>query len=189
MVYNVRSKYFTFDTDFNLIQFFLEQYRYNDPDTNMGLVISPMVNYQYNDGLSIKLQVHPDFEGADFNKPISFTCDGKTIASTCHFISNISRFAVTSSVEHVTMQLTYGLEAPSSNLYTLKVWGCNEYLVPTTLLSDYEYVHDCIKLDEDVVLILIPDSKKDKSFARTVKKIISMYKYQRIMLCVVLDSG
>lgn len=67
------------------------------------------------------------------------------------------------------MQLTYDLEAPATNMYTLKVWGCNEYLVPTTLLSDYEYVHDCIKLDEDVVLILIPDSKKDKSFARTVK--------------------
>nr|CAH7729175.1 unnamed protein product [Callosobruchus chinensis] len=134
MVYNVRK-----------------QYRYNDPDTNMGLVVSPMVNFRYNEGLSIKLQVHPDFEGADFNKPISFTCD------------------VNSSVEHVTLQLTYGLDAPSNSQYTLKVWGCNEYLVPTTFLSDYEYVHDCIKLDEDVVLILIPDSKKDKSFARTAQ--------------------
>nr|CAI5868864.1 unnamed protein product [Callosobruchus analis] len=129
----------------------IEQYRYNDPDTNMGLVISPMVNFRYNEGLSIKLQVHPDFEGADFNKPISFTCD------------------VNSSVEHVTLQLTYGLDAPTNCQYTLKVWGCNEYLVPTTFLSDYEYVHDCIKLDEDVVLILIPDSKKDKSFARTAQ--------------------
>lgn len=73
-----------------------------------------------------------------------------------------------SSVEHVTLQLTYGLDAPNTTQYTLKVWGCNEYLVPTTFLSDYEYVHDCIKLDEDIVLILIPDSKKDKSFARTV---------------------
>ncbi|KAJ8935975.1 hypothetical protein NQ314_012542 [Rhamnusium bicolor] len=136
---------------YNMVYNVRKQYRYNDPDTNMGLVISPMVNYKYNDGLSIKLQVHPDFEGSDFSKPISFTCD------------------VTSSVEHVTMQLTYDLEAPSTNLYTLKVWGCNEYLVPTTFLSDYEYVHDCIKLDEDVVLILIPDSRKDKSFARTIQ--------------------
>lgn len=133
MVYNIRK-----------------QYKYNDPDTNMGLVISPMVNYQYSHGLSIKLQVHPDFEGADFNQPISFTCD------------------VNSSVEHVTLQLTYGLDAPSTTQYTLKVWGSNEYLVPTTFLSDYEYVHDCIKLDEDVILILIPDSKKDKSFSRTI---------------------
>lgn len=137
----------------------------------MGLVISPMVNYQYNDGLSIKLQVHPDFEGADFSKPITFTCDGKMSCSLTFPCLYNTIFSVTSSVEHVTMQLTYDLEAPSTNMYTLKVWGCNEYLVPTTLLSDYEYVHDCIKLDEDVVLILIPDSKKDKSFARTVKKV------------------
>lgn len=77
-------------------------------------------------------------------------------------------FSVTSSVEHVTLQLTYDLEAPSNDKYTLKVWGYNEYLVPTTFLSDYEYVHNCIKLEEDVVLILIPDSKVDRSFARTV---------------------
>lgn len=43
----------------------------------MGLVISPMVSYTYLEGLSIKLQVHPDFPGANFNKPISFTCDGE----------------------------------------------------------------------------------------------------------------
>lgn len=138
MVYNVRNSY-----------------KYNDPDSNMGLVISPLVNYKYNDGLSIKLRVHPKFEGADFEKAVTFTCD------------------VTSSVEHVTMQLVCDLEAPTYQNYTLKVWGFNEYLVPTTLLSDYEYVHSCIKLDEDVVLILIPDSQKDKSFARTV----SYYNY------------
>ncbi|XP_074032269.1 phosphatidylinositol-4-phosphate 3-kinase catalytic subunit Pi3K68D [Leptinotarsa decemlineata] len=143
------------DTDlkafYNMVYNLRKQFRYNDPDTNMGLVISPMVNYKYSEGLSIKLQVHPNFEGANFNQPISFTCD------------------VNSSVEHVTLQLTYGLDAPTSTQYTLKVCGSNEYLVPTTFLSDYEYVHDCIKLDEDVVLILIPDSKKDKSFARTVQ--------------------
>ncbi|XP_050296018.1 phosphatidylinositol 4-phosphate 3-kinase C2 domain-containing subunit alpha [Anthonomus grandis grandis] len=134
MVYRVRNKY-----------------KYNDPDTNMGLVISPMVSYKYNEGLSIKLRVHPDFEGAEFDKPITFTCD------------------VTSSVEHITMQMVCDLEAPSYQNYTLKVWGYNEYLVPTTLLSDYEYVHNCIKLDEDVVLILIPDKMRDKSFARTLQ--------------------
>lgn len=52
------------------------KYRYNDPDTNMGLVISPMVDYEYKDGTSIKLCVYPDFEGADITKPINFTCDG-----------------------------------------------------------------------------------------------------------------
>ncbi|XP_064214165.1 phosphatidylinositol 4-phosphate 3-kinase C2 domain-containing subunit alpha isoform X1 [Tribolium castaneum] len=125
------------------------KYRFNDIDTNMGLVISPMVDYQYKEGTSIKLCVYPDFEGADITKPINFTCD------------------VNCSIEHVTLQLTCDLDAPSKDKYTLKVWGCNEYLVPTTFLSDYEYVHNCIKLEEDILLTLIPDSKVDKSFART----------------------
>lgn len=125
----------------------------------MGLVISPMVNYQYWENTSIKLCVYPDFEGADVTKPINFTCD------------------VNCSIEHVTLQLTYDLEAPSRDKYTLKVWGCNEYLVPTTFLSDYEYVHNCIKLEEDVVLTLIPDSKVDKSFARTVLRLLSFFRF------------
>lgn len=79
-------------------------------------------------------------------------------------------FKVTSSVEHITLQLTCDLEAPTTDQYTLKVWGFNEYLAPTTLLSDYEYVHNCIKLDTDVVLILIPDKSIDKSLARTVRE-------------------
>lgn len=77
---------------------------------------------------------------------------------------------MTSSVEHVTLQLT--LEAPSTDQYTLKVWGYNEYLAPSTFLSDYEYVHNCIKLDTDVNLILIPDKNIDKSLARTVSNMV-----------------
>lgn len=42
----------------------------------MGLIISPMMNYQYREGTSIKLIVYPHFEGADQTKPTSFTCDG-----------------------------------------------------------------------------------------------------------------
>lgn len=136
----------------------------------MGLVISPMVKYRYRDGTSIKLCVHPDYESADFNKPISFTCDGMCILLLVSHGSNKYFFllSVTTSIEHITLQLVYDLDAPAKNKYTLKVWGYNEYLAPTTLLSDYEYVHNCIKLEEDVVLILIPDSKVDRSFARTV---------------------
>lgn len=75
---------------------------------------------------------------------------------------------MTCSVEHVTLHVMCELEAPGKDRYTLKVWGYNEYLAPTTLLSDYEYVHNCIKLEEDVLLILIPDRLVDRSFARTV---------------------
>ncbi|KAF5287684.1 hypothetical protein FQA39_LY15784 [Lamprigera yunnana] len=132
MVLNVRNKF-----------------RYDDPDTNMGLVISPLMTHRYREETSIKVCVYPHYNGADFSKPVSFTCD------------------VTSSVEHVTLHVTCELEAPTEDEYTLKVWGYNEYLAPTTLLSDYEYVHNCIKLEEDVLLILIPDRSVDRSFART----------------------
>lgn len=56
--------------------YILESFNYRDPDTNMGLVLSPMIKYRYKEGTSIKLCVHPDYKGADFNKPHSFTCDG-----------------------------------------------------------------------------------------------------------------
>uniref|UniRef100_A0A1Y1L4Z2 Uncharacterized protein n=1 Tax=Photinus pyralis TaxID=7054 RepID=A0A1Y1L4Z2_PHOPY len=125
------------------------RFRYDDPDTNMGLVISPLMSHQYREGTSIKVCIYPHYVGADSTKPVSFTCD------------------VTSSVEHITLHVTCELEAPSEDEYTLKVWGYNEYLAPTTLLSDYEYVHNCIKLEEDVLLILVPDRLVDRSFART----------------------
>ncbi|KAF2883089.1 hypothetical protein ILUMI_23081 [Ignelater luminosus] len=117
----------------------------------MGLVVSPLMTHQYREGTSIKVCIFPQYEGADSTKPVTFTCD------------------VTSSVEHITLHVTCELEAPSTDQYTLKVWGYNEYLAPTTLLSDYEYVHNCIKLEEDVQLILIPDRMVDRSFARTAQ--------------------
>lgn len=132
-----------------MVQKLRNDFKFDSPNTNMGLVVSPMMEYQYRDGTSIKLSVYPHFEGADTQRPFSFTCD------------------VTSSVQHITLQLTFGLEAPIADQYTLKVWGYNEYLVPSTLLSQYEYVHQCLKLEEDVVLILIPDRMVDKSLRRT----------------------
>ncbi|XP_019865562.1 phosphatidylinositol 4-phosphate 3-kinase C2 domain-containing subunit beta isoform X2 [Aethina tumida] len=124
-------------------------YRHNEVNRNIGLIVSPMIKLRCPEDLSVKLCVHPDFDGAQFDSPIYFTC------------------AVSTSVEHVTLQLICNLEAPSDDNYTLKVKGYDEYLVPTSLLSDYEYVHNCIKLEEDIVLILIPDRKKEKPFART----------------------
>ncbi|CAH0558611.1 unnamed protein product [Brassicogethes aeneus] len=141
--------------DPDLIEFYAmvyklrNEYDYSDINRNIGLVISPMITIKCPEGLSVKLCVHPDYEEADFEKPVYFTCD------------------VTTSIEHITLQLICELEAPSKDKYTLKVKGYDEYLVPTSLLSDYEYVHNCIKLEEDIVLILIPDNKIEKFFLRT----------------------
>lgn len=51
-------------------------FKFDDPDTNMGLIVSPMMNYNYREGTSIKLCVFPHFNGADSTKAITFTCDG-----------------------------------------------------------------------------------------------------------------
>lgn len=73
---NATSRDSDLNAFYNMVRNLRAQYNYNDPDTNMGLVISPMVNYEYKEGTSIKLCVYPDFEGADIGKPVNFTCDG-----------------------------------------------------------------------------------------------------------------
>lgn len=50
----------------------------------------------------------------------------------------------------------------------LKVRGLAEYLLPNTMLSSYVYVHQCIKLDEDVELSLLSLSEIPRTSARTV---------------------
>lgn len=54
------------------------EFPFNDPSTNIGHVISPMMESLYPEGTSIKLVVHPQLMDSDENTPsISFTCDGK----------------------------------------------------------------------------------------------------------------
>lgn len=50
----------------------------------------------------------------------------------------------------------------------LKVRGLAEYLLPNTHLSAYLYVHQCIKLDEDVEFSLLPAAQICRKLARTV---------------------
>ena len=57
----------------------LDEFPYNDPTTNAGYVISPMIENMYPDGTSIKLVIHPQLT-EDHKDPvpsITFTCDGK----------------------------------------------------------------------------------------------------------------
>lgn len=74
-------------------------------------------------------------------------------------------------MEHVTLHTVCEMDKLSTEKYSLKVWGLTEYLAPETLLSDYEYIHNCIKLEQDVKLCLVPDHKVDRSLARTVSYI------------------
>ena len=70
---------------------------------------------------------------------------------------------------HVTRELNI---VTNPNNYMLKVRGLSEYLLPNTRLSDYLYVHQCIKLDVNVALVLIPVSRISRNLARTVNSIL-----------------
>lgn len=62
----------------NNVIFLAADYPFNDPSTNIGHVISPMIENLYPEGTSIKLVVHPQLsdEVVDSVPSISFTCDG-----------------------------------------------------------------------------------------------------------------
>lgn len=73
--------------------------------------------------------------------------------------------SVSSSVEHIIVQVICSLEGDmigSVTDYVLKVYGLSEYLTSETCLGDYEYVHQCIKLEKDVALCILklPDLKR-----------------------------
>lgn len=72
-----------------MVQKLRSRFKFDDLDTNMGLIISPMMTYHYREGTSIKLNVFPHYEGADSNKPLTFTCDGNKFhtwhISNCYY--------------------------------------------------------------------------------------------------------
>ena len=83
----------------------------------------------------------------------------------------ISFAVVNSTVEHVILHVVCELEGDLSGdvtEYVLKVWGLAEYFTSHTALSDYEYVHQCIKLDQDVKLSLLHVDQLKRPLARTV---------------------
>lgn len=77
---------------------------------------------------------------------------------------------VSAMVEHVLEQSLVLLEIQGSGRdFILRVHGFNEYLRPGVPMSDFRHVHECIKLDQDVKLVLVQKSSLDrKKWSRTV---------------------
>lgn len=128
------------------------EHLHDDLYTNTGLVTSATIESHYSEGTSIKLVVH-SLNGKS-SQPVTFTCD------------------VDSTVEHVILHVMCELEGDiqgEASDYVLRVWGLAEYLTPSTSLSDYEYVHNCIKLDEDVSLVIMHMDDVCRPLARTVQ--------------------
>jgi len=91
------------------------------------------------------------------------------------FVSNCnySFFSVYSGAELVLDQsiLELGIDG-SGRDYLLRVKGLNEYLDSDIPLANYVYVQQCIKLDQDVQLIVVKRvSILKESWARTVRKL------------------
>ncbi|XP_076663810.1 phosphatidylinositol-4-phosphate 3-kinase catalytic subunit Pi3K68D isoform X1 [Andrena cerasifolii] len=128
---------------------------FNDPGTNMGHVISPMMENLYPEGTSIKLVVHPQLMDSDENSPsITFTCD------------------VNCSIEHVILNVACSLEDEGTvniEKYCLRVWGLAEYFAPNTTLAQYEYIHQCIKLEKDIELAIQIKAQIKRSISRTLQ--------------------
>ncbi|XP_046395190.1 phosphatidylinositol 4-phosphate 3-kinase C2 domain-containing subunit beta isoform X2 [Ischnura elegans] len=133
------------------------EFLYSDTCTNVGLVISPTLESTYTEGTSIKLIVRVK----EFCGPITFTCD------------------VTSTVEHVILHIVCEIEGrmgssvslaeATADDFVLKVLGRAEYLSSHSCLADYEYVHQCIKLEKDVELSLVPLEMLKRPLARTLQ--------------------
>ncbi|KAJ9600687.1 hypothetical protein L9F63_026176, partial [Diploptera punctata] len=117
---------------------------YTDPYTNVGLVVSPTIDSCCGDGTSIKMIVHSKNE----ESPVTFTCDGIPLQTA--------------------ICLLEGDLSSNASDYVLKVWGSAEYLTPHTCLSEYEYIHQCIKLERDVELSILHMDQLVRPLARTL---------------------
>ncbi|XP_024085910.1 phosphatidylinositol 4-phosphate 3-kinase C2 domain-containing subunit alpha isoform X2 [Cimex lectularius] len=125
------------------------KFKYTDSSTNLGLVISPSIEHNYNSGTSVKLVIHcPTLEN---NSNVTFTCD------------------VSSTVEHVLGHVACEIGHDSISDHILKVYGQEEYLEIQSSLCDYEYVHQCIKLDKDIELTYLDVSTLHRPFLRTAE--------------------
>lgn len=77
-------------------------------------------------------------------------------------------FLVSSSVEHIVLHVVCELDCGPAADYVLKVQGLSEYLTSHTTLADYEYIHQCIKLEKDITLVLVHLDYLARPLSRTV---------------------
>ncbi|ODM93836.1 Phosphatidylinositol 4-phosphate 3-kinase C2 domain-containing subunit alpha [Orchesella cincta] len=123
--------------------------RHVDSNSNRGYMYSPTFpTNTMREGFSTKFKVWNESFTKD---PVVFVCDVSTL------------------VEHVLEQSLMDLGIQGSGRdFILRVYGLNEYLCPGVPVSDFRYVQQCIKLDEDVRLVLVQRSSLErKTWSRT----------------------
>ncbi|XP_062616262.1 phosphatidylinositol 4-phosphate 3-kinase C2 domain-containing subunit alpha-like isoform X2 [Saccostrea cucullata] len=118
-----------------------------DPSVNRGYVVSAFCEIQQ-PSMSVKISIHSDYSV----DPVIFTCD------------------VHCNVEHVIGNVLYNhiqSEGCSAEDFVLKVYDKSEYLLNDHPLSEYEYVHNCLKLDKDIRFIMLRKQDIPLPFLRT----------------------
>jgi len=70
-------------------------------------------------------------------------------------------------ISHVVCELEGVLHSSNADDYVLKVFGVPEYLAGASQLGDYEYIYDCMKIDQDVTLVLVEGQKLQRTLSRT----------------------
>ncbi|KAL1110477.1 hypothetical protein AAG570_008005 [Ranatra chinensis] len=83
--------------------------------------------------------------------PFTFTCD------------------VSTSVEHVIINVACELGSSQASDFILKVYGLEEYFESDSIIADYDYVHQCIKLEKDIELVLVHVDNLKRPLARTIE--------------------
>ncbi|RWS05589.1 phosphatidylinositol 4-phosphate 3-kinase C2 domain-containing subunit alpha-like protein [Dinothrombium tinctorium] len=126
------------------------EFKHNNISSNVGVVISQMLESQGDNSLSVKLVIETNLSST----PVIFTCN------------------VNTSVEHVICHTVCSIfdDVSSVNFdnFVLKVYGLQEYLLSDTTLADYAYVHQCHKFDQDVKLTLINKNDQfERKFSRS----------------------
>lgn len=70
------------------------------------------------------------------------------------------------------MHLACELDNDSLEDFILKVYGLAEYLESNSCLAEYEYIHNCIKLEKDVELTLLKKCDIARNLLRTVSVLL-----------------
>lgn len=100
-------------------------------------------------------------------------------------------FSVNCSVEHVILNVACSLEDEGTvniEKYCLRVWGLAEYFAPSTTLAQYEYIHQCIKLEKDIELAILTKAQIKRSIARTVSTVLNIKIFNSIIIDITLFS-
>ncbi|PVD33696.1 hypothetical protein C0Q70_04956 [Pomacea canaliculata] len=138
-----------------------KKYTSKDEKTNLGCLLSP-VHTNHTPSTQIKVVIHIPFD----SDPVSFTCDTNTL------------------VEHVISQVLYSASPVHGRQQTaddffLKVYDRTEYLSNDQALSKFEYIHHCLKLDQDVTFEMVTREQVMRPFIRTVDDDAQMLYFPR----------